>query len=106
MIFDFLFFDFYVYVDVDENFYVYYDFMFFVFFLCVEWLDFFFGFDVNGVVFEGVQFGNYVVVGFFDFSIEIWDVDFVDGFYFWVIFGLLFFFEKLEVKFFGIGKKK
>ena len=89
--------DFHVYDEPNENLYVHHDLMLPSFPLCVEWLDF------SG---PSSASGNYVAVGSFDPSIEIWDADLVDGLYPHAILGPSPSLEKPEAKPLGTGKKK
>lgn len=57
--------------------------MFFVILLCVEWLDCL----VNKVGVDKDLVVNFVVIGIFDFDIEIWDLDIIDCMYLNVILG-------------------
>ena len=67
--------------------------------LAVEWLDFPSGSSSS-------QTGNYVAVGTFDPSIEIWDVDLIDGLYPHAILGPSPSLDPVEPKPLGTGKKK
>lgn len=91
--------DFHVYDDPNENLYVHHDLMLPSFPLCVEWLDFAGPSSSSSV-------GNYVAVGSFDPSIEIWDADLVDGLYPDAILGPSPSLEKPEAQPLGTGKKK
>lgn len=90
--------DFHIYDEAEENLYVHHDLMLPAFPLCVEWLDF----DPS----SSSTPGNYVAVGSFDPSIEIWDADMVDGLYPHAILGPSPSLEKPELKPKGTGKKK
>lgn len=90
--------DFHVYDEPEENLYVHHDLMLPSFPLCVEWLDF------NSS--SPSTSGNYVAVGSFDPTIEIWDADLVDGLYPHAILGPAPSLEKPELKPKGTGKKK
>ncbi|WVN89388.1 uncharacterized protein L203_104611 [Cryptococcus depauperatus CBS 7841] len=96
--------DFHVYADADENLYAHHDLLLPAFPLCVEWMDFSPGPDANGAASE--KTGNFVAVGSFDPSIEIWDADLVDGLYPCAILGPSPSLEKPEAKPLGTGKKK
>jgi periodic tryptophan protein 1 len=91
--------DFHVYDEPNENLYVHHDLMLPSFPLCVEWLDF-----ASGS--SSTTPGNYIAVGTFDPSIEIWDADLVDGLYPQAILGPSPSLEKPEAKPKGTGKKK
>lgn len=90
--------DFHVYDEPEENLYVHHDLMLPSFPLCVEWLDF------NPA--SPSTPGNYIAVGSFDPTIEIWDADLVDGLYPHSILGPAPSLEKPELKPKGTGKKK
>jgi periodic tryptophan protein 1 len=90
--------DFHIYDEAEENLYVHHDLMLPSFPLCVEWLDF----DPS----SSSTPGNYVAVGSFDPTIEIWDADMVDGLYPQAILGPAPSLEKPELKPKGTGKKK
>ncbi|ORX84715.1 WD40 repeat-like protein [Anaeromyces robustus] len=72
----------YTYIEEEDNLYIHHDIMLPSFPLCVEWLDFKLGRKANE---PGT--GNYVAVGTFDPTIEIWDLDTVDAMYPDVILG-------------------
>jgi periodic tryptophan protein 1 len=93
--------DFHVYDESEENLYVHHDLMLPSFPLCLEWLDF-----PSGSGGESSTPGNYIAVGSFDPSIEIWDADLVDGLYPQAILGPSPSLEKPEAKAAGTGKKK
>ncbi|KAI9813376.1 MAG: hypothetical protein M1832_006335 [Thelocarpon impressellum] len=65
-----------VYEDEADNLYVHHDIMLPAIPLCVEWLDFPVGKDV-----DKASRGNFVAVGTFEPDIEIWDLDTVDCMY-------------------------
>ena len=90
--------DFHVYDEPEENLYVHHDNMLPSFPLCVEWLDF------NPA--SPSTPGNFVAVGSFDPTIEIWDADLVDGLYPDAILGPASSLEKPVAKPKGTGKKK
>jgi periodic tryptophan protein 1 len=92
--------DFHVYDDANESLYTHHDLMLPAFPLCVEWLDFPTGSS------ESTATGNYIAVGSFDPSIEIWDCDVVDGLYPQAILGPAGSLEKPQAKPKGTGKKK
>jgi len=66
----------YTYIEEEDNLYIHHDIMLPAFPLCVEWLDFKLGRKANET-----GTGNYVAVGTFDPTIEIWDLDTVDAMY-------------------------
>jgi len=72
----------YTYIEEEDNLYIHHDIMLPAFPLCVEWLDFKLGRKANE---SGT--GNYVAVGTFDPTIEIWDLDTIDAMYPEVILG-------------------
>ncbi|OUM60938.1 hypothetical protein PIROE2DRAFT_51972 [Piromyces sp. E2] len=72
----------YTYIEEEDNLYIHHDIMLPAFPLCVEWLDFKLGRKANE---QGT--GNYVAVGTFDPTIEIWDLDTIDAMYPEVILG-------------------
>jgi len=72
----------YTYIEEEDNLYIHHDIMLPAFPLCVEWLDFKLGRKANE---PGT--GNYVAVGTFDPTIEIWDLDTIDAMYPDVILG-------------------
>ena len=90
--------DFHIYDDANENLFVHHDLMLPAFPLCVEWLDF----DPS----SSSSPGNYVAVGTFDPTIEIWDADMMDGLYPNAILGPSPSSEPAEPKKKGTGKKK
>ncbi|BEJ14835.1 hypothetical protein CspHIS471_0406020 [Cutaneotrichosporon sp. HIS471] len=92
--------DFHVYDDTNETMYPHHDLMLPAFPLCVEWLDFASGSS------DSSKTGNFVAVGSFDPSIEIWDCDVVDGLYPQAILGPAGSLEKPVAKPKGTGKKK
>lgn len=92
--------DFHVYDDTNESLYTHHDLMLPAFPLCVEWLDF-----PSGTS-DSAQTGNFVAVGSFDPSIEIWDCDVVDGLYPQALLGPAGSLDKPEAKPKGTGKKK
>lgn len=92
--------DFHVYDDANESLYTHHDLMLPAFPLCVEWLDF-----PSGTS-ESDKTGNFIAVGTFDPSIEIWDCDVVDGLYPQAILGPAGSLDKPEAKPKGTGKKK
>ncbi|RSH79788.1 uncharacterized protein EHS24_009447 [Apiotrichum porosum] len=94
--------DFHVYDDSNESLYTHHDLMLPTFPLCVEWLDFASGSGSS----DDARTGNFVAVGSFDPSIEIWDADVVDGLYPQAILGPASSLEKPEAKPAGTGKKK
>ena len=91
--------DFHVYDDTNSSLYVHHDLMLPSFPLAVEWLDYPCGSSASSA-------GNYVAVGSFDPSIEIWDVDLVDGLYPQAILGPAPSLPTPEAKPLGTGKKK
>ena len=90
--------DFHIYDEPNESLHVHHDLMLPSFPLCVEWLDF----DSS----SSSSSGNYVAVGTFDPTIEIWDADLVDGLYPHAILGPAPSLEKPEAPKKGTGKKK
>lgn len=95
--------DFHVYDDSNESLYTHHDLMLPSFPLCVEWLDFRAG---GGSSDDDKRTGNFIAVGSFDPSIEIWDCDVVDGLYPHALLGQATSLEKPEAKPKGTGKKK
>jgi periodic tryptophan protein 1 len=95
--------DFHVYDEANENLYVHHDLMLPSFPLCVEWLDFPCGPQSDAA--QG-KTGNYIAVGTFDPTIEIWDADLLDGLYPDALLGPSPSLEKPEAKPKGTGKKK
>lgn len=72
----------YTYIEEEDNLYIHHDIMLPAFPLALEWLDFKIGHKANE---PGT--GNYIAVGTFDPTIEIWDLDTVDAMYPEVILG-------------------
>ncbi|KAG4089146.1 WD40 repeat-like protein [Neocallimastix lanati (nom. inval.)] len=72
----------YTYIEEEDNLYIHHDIMLPAFPLCVEWLDFKLG---RKAAESGT--GNYVAIGTFDPTIEIWDLDTIDAMYPDVILG-------------------
>ncbi|WOO85103.1 putative WD repeat-containing protein [Vanrija pseudolonga] len=93
--------DFHVYDETNESLYTHHDLMLPTFPLCLEWLDF-----NSGPSDDEKRTGNFIAVGTFDPSIEIWDCDVVDGLYPHAILGQPTGIEKPEAKPLGTGKKK
>lgn len=94
--------DFHIYDEPNESLYVHHDLMLPSFPLCVEWLDF----DSSNAASSSSKPGNFVAVGSFDPTIEIWDADMMDGLYPQSILGPAPSLEKPELKPRGTGKKK
>ncbi|RXK40948.1 periodic tryptophan protein 1 [Tremella mesenterica] len=90
--------DFHVYDDPNTSLTVHHDLLLPAFPLCVEWLDFPSGSSTHS--------GNFIAVGGFDPSIEIWDADLIDGLYPQAILGPSPMMEKPTAKALGTGKKK
>jgi periodic tryptophan protein 1 len=96
--------DFHVYDETNESLYTHHDLMLPSFPLCVEWLDFSPGPSSSDEPARAP--GNFIAVGSFDPSIEIWDADVLDGMYPTAVLGLATGLEKPEAKPKGTGKKK
>ncbi|KAJ9122496.1 hypothetical protein QFC22_001924 [Naganishia vaughanmartiniae] len=95
--------NYHVYDEENENLFVHHDHLLPAFPLCVEWLDFPSGGASRS---DGKTHGNYIAVGTMDPSIEIFDMDVLEGVYPEAILGPAAGAESAVPKAKGTGKKK
>lgn len=95
--------NYHVYDEDNENLFVHHDHLLPAFPLCVEWLDFPTGGPSRP---DGKTHGNYIAVGTMDPSIEIFDMDVLEGVYPEAILGPAAGSEAAVPKAKGTGKKK